>query len=50
MFKLLPGRLIYSDVSFKRKVSMIITSLFPIYMAKRSIKKNRMALKNDRME
>lgn len=50
MFKLLPGRLIHSDVSLKSKLGMIRTTLFPIYMAKRAIKKNRAALAKDTME
>jgi O-antigen/teichoic acid export membrane protein/glycosyltransferase involved in cell wall biosynthesis len=50
MLKLLPGRLIHSDISFKKKLGMIRTTLFPVYMAKRAIKKNREALANDKME
>lgn len=50
MFKLLPGRLIHSDVSLKSKLGMIRTTLFPIYIAKRAIKKNRAALAKDTME
>lgn len=50
LFKLLPGRLLYSDVSIKTKLGMIRTTLFPVYVAKRSIKKNRRALAKDKME
>lgn len=50
MFKLLPGRLIHSDVSPKSKLGMIRTTLFPIFIAKRAIKKNREALAKDTME
>lgn len=50
MFKLLPGRLIHSDVSLKTKLGMIRTTFFPICMAKHTIKKNREALASDNME
>lgn len=50
MLQLLPGRLLHSDVSLKTKLGMIRTCLFPVYTAKREIKKNRTALAADTME
>lgn len=50
MFKLLPGRLIHSDVSLKSKLGMIRATLFPVYFAKKAIKKNREELAKDTME
>lgn len=50
MFKLLPGRLLHSDVSLKRKLGMIRLTLFPVHMAKRAVRNNRKALANDKME
>lgn len=50
MLKLLPGRLLHSDISFRDKLGLIRTTIFPVYAAKRTIKKNREALLNDKME
>lgn len=50
MFKLLPGRLLHSNVSFRNKLGMIRRTFFPIYMAKRAVKKSRVALAADKME
>lgn len=50
MIKMLPGRFVYSDVTFKNKLGMIKTTLFPIATAKRDIKTNRARLENDKME
>lgn len=49
MLKLLPGRLIHSDLTFKNKVSMILRTVFTVTTAKRSIRKNRAALAKDVM-
>lgn len=50
LLKMLPGRILYSDVSLKTKLGMIRTALMPRYMARRAIRLNRKALENDKME
>lgn len=50
MIKWLPSRFMYSDISLKSKMGMVRTAFFPVFMAKRGLKKSRKALKNDMME
>lgn len=50
MMQLLPGRLVYSNIAVRDKIYMIVATFFPIFMAKRAIRKNRKALKKDKME
>lgn len=50
MIKWLPSRFMYSDISLKSKLGMVRTAFFPVFMAKRGLKKSRKALKNDMME
>ena len=50
MFRMLPGRIIHSDVSIRTKIGMLKMTLFPVITAKSAIKKNRKELSDDRME
>lgn len=50
MFMYLPHCLIHSEVGLKYKLSMIRTTLLPVAVAKKAVKKSREALKKDNMK
>ena len=50
LIKLLPGRLLHSDITLKDKIGLIKITFFPLFFAKRAVRKNKDALAKDVME
>lgn len=47
---MLPNTILKSEVSFKHRIKMLLISLFPVIYAKYCIKREKIALRNDKLE